>query len=149
MRKVEEPHFLPYQRRWLEDRARIKIWEKSRRIGATYVQAYEDVRDCLSGAVPAVWFSSADESAAKEYMLLCELWIRLFNAVAKRLDIDPATSRNGVQVHAISFTSGGKITVLSSNPKAFRSKGGKIVLDEFAFHADQDAMWAAARPCIT
>ena len=60
--------FLPYQMRWLNDNSKVKIWEKSRRIGATYVQSYEDVRDCVKRIVPAVWFSSADESAAREYM---------------------------------------------------------------------------------
>lgn len=60
--------FLPYQIRCLNDSSKVKIWEKSRRIGATYVQSYEDVRDCVKRIVPAVWFSSADESAAREYM---------------------------------------------------------------------------------
>jgi len=149
MRKIEKPYFLPYQRRWLTDRHRVKLWEKSRRIGATYVQSYEDVRDAVAGRVPSVWFSSADESAAKEYILLCETWIRLFNAVAKGLDIDAITDQRGIHVYTVTFCAGAKITALSSNPKAFRSKGGKVVLDEFAFHADQDAMWAAARPCVT
>lgn len=67
--------FLPYQCRWLEDDSRIKIWEKSRRIGATYIQSYEDVRDALTLKVrnqPVdVWFSSADITAAKEYIQYC------------------------------------------------------------------------------
>ena len=44
-------HFLPYQIRWLNDNSKIKIWEKSRRIGATYVQSFEDVQDCLNKKV--------------------------------------------------------------------------------------------------
>ena len=77
--------FLPYQQRWLSDNSPIKIWEKSRRIGATYVQSYEDVRDCIAKIVPAVWFSSADESAAKEYISYCEMWVKLFHAAAKSM----------------------------------------------------------------
>ena len=83
MKKNKTPFFLPYQMRWLEDNSKVKIWEKSRRIGATYVQSYEDVRDCVYRRVPAVWFSSADESAAKEYIDYCEKWVTLFNISAK------------------------------------------------------------------
>lgn len=46
MQKIDlNEYFLPYQKRWLEDKSKFKIWEKSRRIGATYVQSYEDVSD--------------------------------------------------------------------------------------------------------
>ena len=65
--------FLPYQVKWLRDKSQIKIWRKSRRIGATYVQAFEDVIDALTlkfrGKVCDVWFSSADITAAKEYFM--------------------------------------------------------------------------------
>ena len=63
---MNEAYFLPYQQRWLKDKSRFKIWQKSRRIGATYCQSYEDVRDCVEGTVKKVFFSSADESAGKE-----------------------------------------------------------------------------------
>lgn len=42
---AQKPYFLPYQQEWLADSSRMKIAEKSRRIGWTYTQAYEDVRD--------------------------------------------------------------------------------------------------------
>jgi phage FluMu gp28-like protein len=141
-------YFLPYQIAWLEDDSKIKIWEKSRRIGATYVQAFEDVRDCIEGKVPAVWFSSADESAAREYILYCETWARVFNAVAKRVDED-VIDEKGIKTFVLEFKNKRRINALSSSPKRFRSKGGKVVLDEFAFHKDALAMWQAARPAIT
>jgi phage FluMu gp28-like protein len=34
---------LPYQKRWIEDAAAVKVWEKSRRIGASYVEALASV----------------------------------------------------------------------------------------------------------
>lgn len=144
-----DPYFLPYQRRWLADRSRVKIWEKSRRIGATYVQAYEDVEDCVTGAVPAVWFTSADDSAAREYIQYCQKWAGLFKVAADYLEV-PLFDEKDAKVYSVSFKHNGtRINALSSNPKGFRSKGGKAVLDEFAFHDDPDAMWKAARPCIT
>ena len=79
--------FLPYQIKWLKDKSQIKIWRKSRRIGATYVQAFEDVIDALTlkirGKVCDVWFSSADITAAKEYIMYCEYWAKLLNFAMK------------------------------------------------------------------
>ena len=142
-------HFLPYQIRWLNDNSKIKIWEKSRRIGATYVQSFEDVQDCLNKKVPAVWFSSADESAAKEYIDYCEQWVKLFHITAKRLGEVIIDNDKDIKALVIEFKNGTKIHALSSNPKGFRSKGGKVVLDEFAFHNNPEELWKAARPCIT
>jgi len=142
-------YFLPYQLRWLDDKSPVKIWEKSRRIGATYVQSYEDVRDCINKNVPAVWFSSADESAAKEYISYCEQWVKLFHVAASSLGEVVIDSEKDVKALVIEFANGTKIHALSSNPKGFRSKGGKVVLDEFAHHNSPQELWKAARPCVT
>lgn len=147
--KTENKYFLPYQISWLKDNSQIKVWEKSRRIGATYVQAYEDVRDVVLGNVPAVWFSSADESAAKEYILYCAQWSKLFDKGARDLGEQVLETNKSIKSFTIEFTNRKRINALSSNPKAFRSKGGKVVLDEFAFHNDAVALWKAAKPVIT
>ena len=146
---MKNNYFLPYQLRWLNDNSKVKIWEKSRRIGATYVQSYEDVRDCINRKVPAVWFSSADESAAKEYIDYCEQWVKIFHMSAKRLGEVVIDSEKDIKALVIEFKNGTKIHALSSNPKGFRSKGGKVVLDEFAFHNNAEELWKAARPCVT
>jgi phage FluMu gp28-like protein len=148
MSEQKKSYFLPYQNRWLNDKSRIKIWEKSRRIGATYVQSYEDVRDILDpeSGIPAVWFTSADESAAKEYILYCEKWARIFHSIAKDLGEIVIDKENDIKALVIEFANGRRIHAMSSSPKAFRSKGGKVVIDEFAHHKNQIAMWKAAKP---
>ena len=148
-KQIKPSFFLPYQLRWLNDNSKVKIWEKSRRIGATYVQSYEDVRDCVYKRVPAVWFSSADESAAREYIDYCEQWVKLFNCAAKSMGELVIDNDKDIKAYVIEFSNGTKIHALSSNPKGFRSKGGKVVLDEFAFHQNAMELWKAARPCIT
>lgn len=142
-------YLFAYQKTWLGDKSRYKIWEKSRRIGATYVQALEDVLDCLKRKNLAVWFSSADDSAAKEYILYCAHWAKIANAAASAVSQEVLDERDGVAAYSINFKNGSRINAMSSNPKAFRSKGGKVVLDEFAWHRDQAALWTAARPVIT
>lgn len=145
-----DSYFMPYQVRWLQDQARLKIVEKSRRIGLTYVQSYEDTLDAARAEKPLdVWFSSADESAAKEYILYVAQWARIFNIAAKDLGEVVISKGDDIKALVVQFANGRRINALTSNPKAFRSKGGKVVLDEFAFHADPEAMWKAARPTIT
>ncbi|MCB2186954.1 MAG: terminase family protein [Deltaproteobacteria bacterium] len=143
-------YFLPYQEAWLADNSRLKIAEKSRRIGFTYVQAYEDVRDaCLESGALDVWFSSADESAAKEYILYCSQWAKVLNIAAQDLGEVVIDNDRDIKALAVQLANGKRLHGLTSNPAAFRSKGGKLVLDEFAFHKDPDALWKAAAPIIT
>jgi phage FluMu gp28-like protein len=147
---MTDGYFLPYQEAWLRDTSRLKIWEKSRRIGATFVQAYEDVVDASRDDKPLdVWFSSADESAAKEYMRYCAMWTQLLNVAADDLGEVVIDRDDDIKALVIEFATKKRIHGLSSNPKAFRSKGGKLVLDEFAFHGDAEALWKAAAPVIT
>jgi len=145
----ESKYFLPYQIDWLKDDSKIKIWEKSRRIGATYVQSYEDVRDMLTKSYPAVWFTSADESAAKEYILYCAQWAKLFHAAAQDLGEVVIDKEKDIKALVIQLANGKRIHALSSSPKAFRSKGGKVVWDEAAWHDDDAAMWKALKPVTT
>ena len=35
---------LPYQQRWVLDESTVSVWEKSRRIGASYAEALKAVR---------------------------------------------------------------------------------------------------------
>lgn len=144
-----DKYLFPYQKDWLRDKSRYKIWEKSRRIGATYVQSLEDVTDCLEQPGLPVWFSSADESAAREYITYCSNWAKMYNAVATTVATEILDEKQGINAYSITFRNGSRIHAMSSNPKGFRSKGGKVVLDEFAWHKDQQALWTAARPVIT
>jgi len=141
-------YFLPYQERWLSDNSQIKIWEKSRQIGATYVQSYEDVRDCLSKTL-SVWFSSADESAAKEYILYCQHWAKVFKSVSNIFEKDIIDEEKNIKTFVCEFKNGSRINAMSSNPKRFRSKRGKVILDEFAWHDNQKALFDAAFPATT
>lgn len=147
--------FLPHQMAWLEDRRRIKLWEKARRVGGTWTQSYEDVRDCVEKPGLSVWFSSADMTAASEYLDDCAHWAETLNTTAKEIAAVTNGDLGGIEFidedkdilsTTMRFANGSRITVLSSNPKAFRSKGGKIVWDEAAHHDNAAKMWTAAKP---
>ena len=143
-------YFLGYQKRWLEDQSLLKLWDKSRRIGATYAESYEDVVDASQKNNPMdVWFSSADETAAKEYILYCKHWANVLNVAAEDMGEQIIDKEKDVKALVIQFSTGKRIHGLSSNPTAFRSKGGKLVLDEFAFHKSPETLWKAAAPIVT
>jgi phage FluMu gp28-like protein len=42
----------------------------------------------------------------------------------------------------------GRIKVLAANPRTARGFSGDLILDEFAFHEDSGAIWAAAEPIL-
>lgn len=116
----------------------------------TYAQSYEDVRDVVKKDNPMdVWFSSADDSAALEYIRYCSQWAELFNVAAADKGEVVIDSANNIKAYQIEFATGKRINALSSNPKAFRSKGGKLILDEYAFHKQPEELWKAALPIIT
>lgn len=148
--KPQRRYFLPYQEAWLNDSSRFKIVEKSRRVGFTYVQSYEDVRDAARQENGMdVWFSSADESASLEYILYAQQWAQLYNLSAEYLGEIVIDREKDIKAFSVQFASGHRVNALSSNPTAFRSKGGKLVLDEFGFHKQPEEMWKAAIPIIT
>ncbi len=147
---MNNSYLLPYQLAWLKDKSRYKIWEKGRREGATFTQAYEDTEDSALAKEPfKTYFSSADESAAKEYIDYIRFWSGKLNYAVKDYYEEIIDPKKDITALTAVFKNGSKIFALTSNPKRFRSKGGKTVLDEFAWHEDAKALWTAAKPAIT
>ena len=54
-------YFLPYQRRWILDDARMKLYAKSRRIGITYATSFRVNDKCLRRPGTVQWVTSRDE----------------------------------------------------------------------------------------
>ena len=148
---LADGYFLPYQTAWITDENRFKLWDKSRRIGATYAESYRAVRKRnLIDERRDYWFSSADESAAVEFSLYCRQWCKLFNAVVKVL-IEELEDDKGYRFnnYVVEFPNGSRINCMSSNPRRFRSKGGDVCLDEFDWHDSPGEMLDAATPATT
>ena len=106
-------YFFPYQKRYLLDKSKVKILEKSRRIGGTYVQSFEDVQDCIEQPGLKIFFSSADMTAAAEYMDYISGWVSKLNTIAKALaeincedisECEFADEDKGVKSKVIEFT---------------------------------------------
>lgn len=144
---------LPYQAAFVNDPSDIRLMVKSRRVGGTEAVAFETAYTrCFSERPRDLWFSSADESAAREFMERVKFYCRMFNAVVRFATNEVLVEERAMKIFEATFPGpggGAKCVAMASNPKAFRSKGGDVVLDEFAFHEQPREMWAAAWPVTT
>ena len=146
----ETAYFLPYQRAWRTDRSRLKICQKSRQIGLSYVDSYDSVLKAALRPGRDVWVMSRDEAQAKQYIRYCKRWANVLQYAATAYGEQVITSGSGkaVQVQVLSFATGASIYALSSNPDAIVGKTGHVKLDEFALHKDQRTLYAVAKPVI-
>ena len=149
-------YFLPYQQRWINDDAPLKLYEKSRRVGITYATSYRAVRKCLRESDHSSfvqWVSSRDTLTAKEFVTdYVAMWCREANAVARGLqgdNVEVVDEQHGITAFVVRFKNGARICSLSSNPMAFAGKGGDVLIDEMDLHEDQETLYAMAYPCIT
>lgn len=142
--------FLPYQKDWITFEGRFALGEKSRRVGLTYAEAYRMTRRHSTGQVKGKksWFTSADLSAAEEYIDYVGFFAKYLNIAAKYLGEVIIDKDKDITAHRVRFSNGDECNAISSNPRRFRSKGGDVTLDEFAHHEDQEKMFTAAKPSI-
>jgi phage FluMu gp28-like protein len=138
-------YFLPYQQLWINDPAPLAIGEKSRRVGWTYATSYRSVERRVRG-LSNHYFSSADLTAAVEFIDYCKTWCGVFNVVAKETTETEVIDDREMRSLVLTFANGRKIVAGSSNPKFFRSKGGDADADEYAHHKQQRELFKAMQP---
>lgn len=137
---------LPYQKSWVNDPARFKIWLKSRQIGGSLGAAFEIVADALHYG--ADWIVlSAGERQALEFMEKVHRAGHIFCqalAFESGQPIVPDTKASQIR-----FPNGARILALPANPATARGYSANLVLDEFAFHEKPEEIWRAVYPIIT
>ncbi len=143
-------YFLPYQRRWIEDRSPLKIMEKSRQVGMSFAAAYALVREQAAGEVRTdSWVSSRDELQAELFIEDCAAFAEVLHQAAERLDRALLEDETPLVARSLRFASGRAIHALSSNPNAQAGKRGTRLLDEFALHPDPRELYTIALPGVT
>jgi phage FluMu gp28-like protein len=145
------PALLPYQARWVEDPAPLKIAEKGRRVGLTWAEAADDALIAATEGGSNVFYISATQDMAREYIEAVAMWARAFDlaasAVAEGIYADEG--RDGADRHIKTYEvtfprSGRRVLALSSRPANLRGKQGVIVIDEAAFAPDLPGLLKAA-----
>jgi phage FluMu gp28-like protein len=150
--------FLPYQKAWIADKSSFKVCEKARRIGITWAEAADDVLlAATSGRAGSdVFYIGYNEDMTREYIDTASEWAKHFQLVVNEIEeffYDDKTRHRqdiyenedkDILTFRISFASGNEIVALSSAPRNLRSKQGRIVIDEAAFHDDLGGLIKAA-----
>jgi phage FluMu gp28-like protein len=141
-----------YQAKWVADDAQLKIAEKGRRVGLTWAEASDNVLIAAAEGGSNVFYISATQDMAREYIEACAMWARIFDYAAGEIGegiYDDGNARDGsrsfIKTYEIVFPKSGKrIVALSSRPTNLRGKQGVIVIDEAAFAQDLAGLLKAA-----
>lgn len=141
---------LPYQQRWSTDPAQVKIWEKSRRIGASYGEAADDVLHAAAATGGGnVYYISYNKDMTSTFVDDCAGWAKRFNQALGTVgeSVFKRDDDRDIHVFDIEFASGHHIRTFSNNPRNLRSKGrpgDRVVIDEAAFVDDLEELLKAA-----
>jgi phage FluMu gp28-like protein len=147
---------LGYQKRWASDASPVKVWEKSRRIGASWGEAADSTlyaSEKGKGEKRNVWYIGYNKDMALEFINDCANWARAYNFAASEMETydevdqeeyEGVVSEKKILAFRITLESGWRITALSSRPSNLRGKQGRIIIDEAAFHDDLAGLLKAA-----
>lgn len=142
--------FLPYQKKWLEDRSDLKIIEKNRRCGISWTDSADSVLD----AAPAegwsnTYYMSFNKDNCRQYIEDAGEWAKKLGYAVSEIEEkeeplleDPDKS---ITTFRITFSSGAEIMGLPGVSRSLRSKQGNVVIDEAAFFDDLESVLQAAK----
>lgn len=139
---------LPYGRKWIDDESRFKIGCWARQTGKSWHSALEAVRDCLERKTTWVCLS-AGERQALEWMLKAREHAEAFKVSLIGYEEDRESSEALLKSAEIRWPNGSRIIGIPANPSTARGYSANLVLDEFAFHEQPDAIWRAIYPSIS
>lgn len=131
----EEYGLYPYQKDFIRDESRFRVWLKSRQIGATYGCSGECLADAMGGLDQLI-ISASEEQALK--------WYTEINVHASKLGITLGGSQNKNTTPA-----GTTIYIFANNFRTIQGFSGSVWLDEFAWYTNPKRIWEAFIPSIT
>ena len=136
-----------YQIAWLADRSRVKVWEKSRRIAASRIEALYTVLEAAkrkSEGGQNTYYLSYNKDMTRQYIKDCAWWAKVLGVVCGDIEEIIDDYDKNVTIFRIRFASGNEVEALPSEARSLRSKKGRVVIDEAAFVDDLAALLKAA-----
>lgn len=146
------PVLLPYQRRWIEDAAPLKLCEKSRRIGLSWAESADAALIC--GAARDAGgdnysYIGTNREMARGFIDDCGMFARSFDQAASAVQEEVLKDGDrDILAYRIDFSSGFHCLALSSKPSNLRSRRGVVCIDEAAFQDDLSEVVKAATPLL-
>ena len=140
----------PLQRKFIDDAAQYKLGVTTRQWGKSTVTSGEAVHNCLVDPGTKWVCMSAGERQSVEWLNKAKEWQAAYQLVIKDVAEDRGGLAEGLLRSAeIQFTNGSRIIAIPANPSTARGYSANIILDEFAYHEDPDAIWSAMFPSTT
>ena len=146
------PILYPYQRRYLADASRFKAGLWSRQTGKPFTTTLEAVLAVLEaeseGRVSRWTILSVSQARALDAMDNgVKLHLRAIGAAFEALDVpfDVDTLAHTVRVGE----RGSYIRAVAAKPSTARGMSDNLILDEFAHHQDNRAIWTALLPVVS
>ena len=142
----------PYQLEALGNhQSGIEIWLWGRQCGKSFTLAAWAVHRLLLYPGRLVTVLSNSQENGCELKWKCQ---ELCQALKHFNDETDALERFSFKANQFEIRLGirgqtGRIKVLSANPRTARGFSGDLILDEFAFHQDGQAIWEAAEPILS
>lgn len=144
---------LSYQKAWLSDKSRFKLGFMARGTRKTFtstLEAVDDVMQVESTGSRTRWIiASRGERQSLVAVAFAKQHAKAYSLAITELTENRETE-DGTKytVHTITFPNGSEIIAVPANPDTLRGYTGNLLLDEFAFHKDSRAIWAAVFPII-
>jgi phage FluMu gp28-like protein len=140
----------PLQRKYVDDHSQYKIAVTTRQWGKSTCTAGETVHDCLIDPGTKWVTMSAGERQSVEWLNKAKEWQAAYQMVIKDVIEDRGGLAEGLlRSTEIQFVNGSRIIAIPANPLTARGYSANINLDEFAYHEDPDAIWAAMFPATS
>lgn len=141
--------FLPYQKKWLEDKSSLKIIEKNRRCGISWTDAADSVLDAApSHGWSNTYYMSFNKDNCRQYIEDVGEWAKKFGEAISEIEVkeEPLLDDEdkSITTFRITFASGAEVMGLPGVPRSLRSKQGNVVIDEAGFFDDFEGVMKAA-----
>jgi phage FluMu gp28-like protein len=131
----------------------VTVYEKSRRIGATWGVGAQAVLTSgakrTDGGMDSLYIGY-NLDMAREFIGVCGMWAKALGMAAGEAgeflftDQDKDGGERHIAAFRISFASGFEIVALASRPRSLRGRQGFVIIDEAAFHDDLAELLKAA-----
>lgn len=138
---------LPYQKQWAKDLSKVKVWEKSRRIGASFGEALLSVLEASKkrdAGGQNTYYLSYNKEMTQGFIRDCAYWAKAINIACSDIEELFSDPDKAITVYRIRFASGFEIWGMPSEPRSLRSKQGRVILDEAAFVENLNELLKAA-----
>ena len=140
----------PKQRLVMDDASQYKIAVTTRQWGKSTVTAGEAVHQCIVEPGTKYVCMSAGERQSLEWKNKAGEWQQAYNLVIEDVVEDRGGIAEGLlKSSEIIFANGSRIIAIPANPATARGYSANVILDEFAYHEDPNAIWSAMFPATT